>query len=388
MMKCLLGVASAILAVGVVWAAPGKLDPVAPGLPVWQGVTAKNHILGRSICSSDLRHKVTIVLEVEATDQLGEQLSAALPLVGFTQMRQQGSSFGSDDPLLPRDVILVVNCQGLKDRDLVRATFFPKKGAENAVDLKGFTDVQVPVYEDITFVGAPEIPSRPFVYVMGPLRTDPLFAEKFDASVVSEVKSAISRGFAEMDKEQWVPFYGSVSKSKFHAQIAKAIDTQKPLTAVTKAVLAEMVSAKDDLEKQQMQMLYDSLNQTRSEYLHKICLEVESQPLAAFADQQMFVKLWPTHKKDLAEAALKLKAIPGLDKLGALYAKMMVWADPKFKPKNEAAAKKIVAELNNVKKQLSKFKDSKVPQVAAACQVAESKLDELISDIPGRVQGQ
>ena len=171
-------------------------------------------------------------------------------------------------------------------------------------------------------------------------------------------------------------------------EIAKAIDTQKPLTAVTKAVLAEMVSAKDDLEKQQMQMLYDSLNQTRSEYLHKICLEVESQPLAAFADQQMFVKLWPTHKKDLAEAALKLKAIPGLDKLGALYAKMMVWADPKFKPKNEAAAKKIVAELNNVKKQLSKFKDSKVPQVAAACQVAESKLDELISDIPGRVQGQ
>lgn len=387
MTKRILAVASVLLAAGTAWSAPGKLAPVAPGLPVWQGVTEKNRILGRSLCPSDLRHKVTIVLEVEATDQLGTQLSDALPLVGLTQLRQQGSSFGSDDVLLPRDVTLVINCQGLKDRDLVRATFFPKKDAENAADLKGFTEAQISVYEDITFEGAPEIPSRPYIYVMGPLRIDPLFAEKFDAAVVSEVQSAVRRGFGEMDKEAWVPFYGPVSKSKFHAQIAKAIEMKKPLTAVTKAVLAEMVGAKEDLEKQQMQILYDSLNQTRSEYLRKICLEVDSQPLAAFADVQMFVKLWPTYKKSLVDVMAKLKALPGLDKLGAMYAKMMVWADPNFKPKNAGEAKKIVGELNNIKKQLTKFKDSKVPQIAAACQVAESKLDELISDIPGRVEG-
>jgi len=66
---------------------------------------------------------------------------------------------------------------------------------------------------------------------------------------------------------------------------------------------------------------------------------------------------------------------------------VMVWADPKFKVKSDAEAKKIVAELTGIKKQMVKFKDSKIPQLAAAYQIAESKLDELISEIPGRVPG-
>lgn len=53
--------------VGLVACAAGKDDPVAAAYPDWTGLTAKNRIIGRELCPSDLRHKVAIIVELEAT---------------------------------------------------------------------------------------------------------------------------------------------------------------------------------------------------------------------------------------------------------------------------------------------------------------------------------
>jgi hypothetical protein len=63
----------------------------------------------------------------------------------------------------------------------------------------------------------------------------------------------------------------------------------------------------------------------------------------------------------------------------------MEWADPAFVPKNAAAAKKIVAELNKSKKLLEKLKESKVMIVQNGASMLDAEIDELISSIPSKV---
>lgn len=69
-----------LLAGGALLAAP-KLEPVAGGYPNWQGLSAKSFIAGRKIQPSDLRHKATIVVEVDAGEKVQSQLTQAAPLI-------------------------------------------------------------------------------------------------------------------------------------------------------------------------------------------------------------------------------------------------------------------------------------------------------------------
>ena len=54
-----------------------KTDPVAEGFPDWLGISEKSYIAGREICPSDLRHKVTLVVEVEPNGKLQDQFATA-----------------------------------------------------------------------------------------------------------------------------------------------------------------------------------------------------------------------------------------------------------------------------------------------------------------------
>ena len=91
---------AALLAAGPV----AKLDPVAEGYPDWQGLTAKNYVAGREIGPSDLRHKVTIIIEIEPNEKLVEQLELASKLAGRASFT---AGFGAnwEDLELPRDLI-------------------------------------------------------------------------------------------------------------------------------------------------------------------------------------------------------------------------------------------------------------------------------------------
>ena len=59
--------------------------------------------------------------------------------------------------------------------------------------------------------------------------------------------------------------------------------------------------------------------------------------------------------------------------------------DPSFVCKSAADAKKIVAELNQAKKAIGKFKESKNIRVQNGALTIDMKLDELISSIPTKV---
>ena len=71
------------VALELVAALAAKTDPVAPGFPDWQGLTPKAHITGREVTPSDLRHKVTIVIDLELSEKLDEQLVLAFQVARY-----------------------------------------------------------------------------------------------------------------------------------------------------------------------------------------------------------------------------------------------------------------------------------------------------------------
>lgn len=71
------------VALELVAAPAAKTDPVAPGFPDWRGLTPKSHIMGREVTPSDLRHKVTIVIDLKLSENLDEQLSLAFQVVRY-----------------------------------------------------------------------------------------------------------------------------------------------------------------------------------------------------------------------------------------------------------------------------------------------------------------
>ncbi len=382
MKRCVM--ALGFLAAGTLWGA-AKLETVVEGYSVWDGVNDKNRICGRPLCTSDFRQRVTVVLELEATDQFASQLAAAAPLAGYTTLRAD-DGYGAANSL-PRDVLFVVVNRGLKDRAIINAAFAGKpKGEAAAPDLSVFVEQDTPVYEELSFVGAPEIARRPYVYVMGPNGTEALYQGEFDEAAVGEVRRAIGKAFAQMSKRSWKPFYGYADETRFHPMIAKALDTLKPLSPIAKQVKAEAAAlAKDPDKAQEMQKLYDGIYQTRSEMVRKIRLAVKKNPVEALCEIQRLGKYFPAAKK-LVEAELaKVKSMPEVEKLAGLYAKVQTWSSPTFTCKNAAEAKKIVAQLTNMRKQLAKAKESKVQAVQAAALLIDGKLEELQTAIPSKV---
>ena len=90
-------------------------------------------------------------------------------------------------------------------------------------------------------------------------------------------------------------------------------------------------------------------------------------------------------KKRLEDVYAKLKAVPDAEKMAKMFMKLKAWADPEFMCKNAGEAKKIVAELNKMKKDLEKMKESKVIVIQNGALLMDIQVDELISAIPLKV---
>ena len=103
---------AAVLVGGLRAGAAAKADPVAEGYPDWQGLSAKSYICGREVCPSDLRHKVTVVLEVEPNEKLQEQLLTAGAFPGKTGLLNLGEGVRWENFVLPRNVMFLVSLKG------------------------------------------------------------------------------------------------------------------------------------------------------------------------------------------------------------------------------------------------------------------------------------
>ena len=390
MRKTIVTMVAAGLAMAL-FAGPPAPEPVADGYPDWQGLTAKNYILGREVSPSDLRHKVTIVIEIEPNEKLQEQLMEGYPLAQASAVSMPES--GAEAWELPRNVIRVVSCRGFTSHKQVEEALTVRKAdQERSTKLGAYRGLGGCCYDNVTFTGAPDSTGkRPYVCVMGPTGTEPLWHGPLNAAGVKEARAAMAKGLKEIKdwEPQWRPYFGNIAEPQFHPQLAKALEKGKtaklaPLEPVAKSILAN-VKAKDEAKAKEAQVLYDALIQTRNNLVVKINMEAGKSPHVAVADLQDLLKYWPAEKKHVEKALGRIKADPELDSLGKLYLKVRTWSNPEFTCKNAGEAKKIVAELTKAKKTLEKLKESKSIPVQNAALIIDMGMDDLIASMPNRV---
>ena len=370
-----------------------KIDPVAEGFPDWQGMSAKSFIMGREIGPSDLRHKVVVVVEIEPNEKLQSQLAIAGQFgtrVGLANFGWDGGNWETIESL-PRNLIFAVSNRGGgrdKDHEAIKEAL-KYKGEDQAITaaLANFKGASCSMYDDLTFTGAPDTTGkRPYVYVMGPEGKEILFQDTLTADSYKKANAAVSKALSKLKETQgaWKPFFGCVEEVKFFPIVAKTIEKGKPLAPVSKALLKDVLS-KDAEKAKEAQILYDAIEQTRSDLVLRIKMEASACPHRAYYDVQKLLRYWPSEKKRLDSAMAKIKANPESLKLAQMFCKLMTWSAPDFTCKNAGEAKKIVAELNKMKKDLEKLQESKVIVVQNGALTMASQVDELIALIPTKV---
>ena len=370
-----------------------KVDPVAEGFPDWQGMSEKTFIMGRRIGPSDLRHKVVAVVEIEPNEKLQSQLAIAGQFgarVGLANFGWDGGNWETIESL-PRNFIFVVsNRGGGRDKDYEAIKEALKYKGDNttiSASLAQCRGINCSMYDDLTFTGAPDTAGkRPYVYVMGPEGKEPVFQDTLTADSFKKANAAVSKALAKLKETQgvWKPFFGCVDEVKYFPIVAQTIEKGKPLAPVSKALLKDVLS-KDAEKAKEAQILYDAIEQTRSDLVLRIGLETSACPHRAYYDLQKLLRYWPSEKKRLDWAMAKIKANPESLRLAQMFCKLMTWSGPDFTCKNAGEAKKIVAELNKIKKDLEKLQESKVIVVQNGALTMASQVDELIALIPTKV---
>ena len=205
-------------------------EPVAEGYPDWCGVTPKNYILGRQICPSDLRHKATVVVDIEPGEKLQSQLVLVGKFVEKTGLSRMEFGASWETLELPRDVVVVVSNRGGgrdKDREAIKDAL-KYKGEDQAIStsLSSIRSMGCAMYDDVTFTGAPDSTGkRPFVYAMGPDGKEPLCQGGLNDAMVKTANSAIDKAKKQIAgwESKWRPFYGNVDEPKFFPVLAKTI---------------------------------------------------------------------------------------------------------------------------------------------------------------------
>lgn len=372
------------MATAAIFAAP---DPVADGFPAWEGLEADNIICGRILCPSDLRHKITIVVEIEPTDEksIVAQMAAVAKVAVLDptyRLARKGISWERTE--IPHGVsIVVVNCGG-KDTTAKIKEVLKKKKAEVDAGIVNMDRAKIPVYnKGVTFPDAPQAPAgkRPFVYVMGPEGTKPIYSGVLDAKGSAAVVKLVKKVYATMPK--WRQFYGPLEEVKHFKKFSQALDPAKPkpLAPVMQNIKKGILS-KDSEEAREAQILFDAVERTRSELLYRISMEVVACPHRALYDLSLHSRYFPMDKKSVEAYADKLKRNSDAHKLCAVLSDVLEWSDPEFACKNKAEAKKIVGKLKAMKKTVEKLKEAESIPIQNGAHVLDAEIDRLIEVIP------
>ena len=245
MMKNAITAVCMVLVNGALLAAPAqKSNPVAEGYPDWQGLSAKSFVAGREISPSDLRHKVTIVIEVDDNEKAQSQLASAQGLIFSTGIGRLGSGQNWETLTMPRWAIAAVSVHGAKNA----AAFLEglKRKSDNQSIQTGMQAVLgqgCSVYQNLTFTGAPDSTGkRPYVYIMGPEGTKPVFKGELNAANIGKAMATVNKLRKQVEASGWQPFYGSVKEPKFFPKLAQALEKGKTLAPVEKEIVKEVVS--------------------------------------------------------------------------------------------------------------------------------------------------
>lgn len=352
-------------------AVAAEVEPVAPGFPAWEGVEAKNHLCGAEIESSDLRQRVTIVVEFEA-EKAVEQLTPMTGLAGWANPFP-GSNWEFMEA--PRRYIVVFSNRGKRGKAA-------KVGMEALYSAKTVGacfngKATAPVYHDVRFPGGPDAKGKyPMIYVMPPEGTTPVTNVFGDAKGI-QIALSVARTCGNADKREWTPFTG-VREPKYVKGIDKALAADKPLMSFLASARAG-IKSKNSEQAAECQKVYDALVQGKDDLIWRIQTEILTCPVRAYYDIRRTMALYPSEKKRMTALLARFKDLPEVPRLGKALTLVLKYRDESYVPKNAGEAKKTVAALLKAKKDIASFKDSQQISSQNAALLIDAEIDQIVA---------
>ena len=350
--------------------------------PEWSGLIEKNRANGRLLTPSDLRHRFVLVIDVDM-DKLPGQIEN-LPQYNFL-LGSIGEGFDWMSGTLNRSAIVLIVVHSPKNIDMAelkeKIAILAKSEKMHAYMRPSFSGFNV--YTKVTFEGAVDsADKRPYARFFDPATGKVAIEGKYDNSLNGKIRDLYNKGKGRL--ASWRPFYGTIDEPVHFPKLKPTIVAKKPLARLMQDMAKKARSKNEELATE-AQILYDALEQTRSDLINKICLECKAAPHCAVCDINTLVAYWPNDKKAVAEILEKLKAFPDAKKLGDMYVKIVGWENSDFIPKNQGEVKKITGELNKMNKFLEAFKEGKPLPIQNAAFSMQSMIETLISELPTRV---
>ena len=387
-MKLIVGAAVSAFAVCSA-EANGKSEFVAEGFPAWSGVTEKNFYGGRMISTSDLRHRAVIVIEVDPNDEkLTETLMAVATLARIDPL-STSHAIQWQTAELPRHTLVLLSLRGKRsdDSDLhVKESMSGKALSEEVrKTLMPFRAQSMAIYYNVELDGETRLNADgkyPFVYVMGPDSAAPLWSGVYSVADSAKVRSAYNKAKASVNKN-WKPMTG-VEEVKYFPQVLKTINAGKAVYPAYPP-LKQGIKAKDPEKAKEAQIVYDALEQYRSDLMLRIVLELSSAPARAYMDADTLFRCYPKEKKKLAAVQARMKANKELSQLGKIFTSFMKWSNPDYTAK-KSEYKKNIQEINKWKKILTKLETAQNAAISGEAALINSQLDMLIDMLNSKME--
>jgi hypothetical protein len=375
MSKCKLTfLCAAALAAFSLYAAPAaKIEKVAEGYPNWLGVVDANYLYGRNICSSDLRHKAAIIIFVEAGENMEKQLDLCVEFSYRNSGVPPADTVWETLDNIPRQSIVLVSVIGkvFKSKFVQR---LKDKGNGN-----NYLNTKVSFYNNVTLVGEPEeFPGFPYVMVMDPKSPVPAWKGKYSQAESAKVLKAFFN--AKKNIPEWTPLYGVAAPA--HFEKARQQIAARKLDAARKTLMGGF-SNTDAAVRAEAQMMYDAIEQYRSDLLFRIQQEYVRAPARAFADLQILLKLFPNERRKIQEIDSKLKGKIDATVIGKIFEKMITYSQPDYSPK-PSELKKNIAEVMRWKKMLAPLKEYNNVSISSQAMLVESQLDSLLENLKAK----
>lgn len=358
---------------------------VAPGYADWTGFEAKNMLRGRVLSASDLRHRVTVValMKPDPSDagciKLGDDLRllAKLPLLAT----RPDWVFAWDDPAveLPRKCLVVAVLRGKCTSQMVSKATASRQGEGEKGAASDWLVSGISFYSNAEMINGPDNADRyPYVYVMGPDGTEPLWKGVYAKESFSEIAKIVRKATSEL--REWTPLTGVADPQHFKKEGQELLQG-KPVKGILDRLQKGVTDA--DAEKaREAQIMYDAIWQYRADLLYRIREEYGVAPARAFVDLQKLIKMFPQEKKNLQMIDAKLKSSKATPTLGKMFEKYMEWSRPDFVFKNTSEAKKAVQLVNTWKKPLEKMSnDQSNAALAGEASLILSQLDGLAESL-------
>lgn len=371
-----------------VFAAP-KRAPIAEGFLDWDGLDAKNYLSGHLITPSDLRHRAVVYVVVDAAHFTNQNLADYKQLPSLTQMPSDHLCQWETQEL-PRQKIMVVSVRNADKKlnsEAFKQVFKIPKGTDpkDTLVYSAWRLSRVSFYKNMSLFGEEEIPLNklPYVAVYGGSSVEPLYAkENWSEGEIRNVKKAVNKAVSELG--EWsVPL--GVSDPQFFKDAKVDIEKGKPLQKLM-AKLQAGIKSKNPEQAKEAQIMFDALNQYKSDLMIRIECEFKAAPARAYYDFQNLIKYFPSEKKKLQKIDAMMKQNKEIGAIGKVFEKLMLWNREDFVCKSPGEAKKIVLELKKIKKALESLANSQSASVQGEAMLFQSQIDDLIDIIPTKVQ--